>query len=230
MSMSHRGLAGKILTEGVGTFFLVLIILLTPNAGVLGAVAVGTGLTALVYMGGHISGAHYNPAVSLVMWRQRVINLRTFWLFVLVQCAAAVLGALVGSGLLPAVADATQALPPRGVRGATLIPMLVAEALFTWMMVLVILQVAVHPRAVGNQYYGVAIGFAVAAGAMVAGPISGAAFNPAVGLALVVAGRVPQGLQPEHTALVYLLAPVAGALAAWGTYRAQRAGEVASEN
>jgi aquaporin Z len=105
--------------------------------------------------------------------------------------------------------------------------MLVAEALFTWMMVLVILHVAVHPRAAGNQYYGAAIGFAVAAGAMVAGPISGAAFNPAVGLAFVVAGRVPNGLPPEHIALVYLLAPVAGALAAWGTYRAQRVGEVA---
>jgi aquaporin Z len=225
VAMALSSLRAKALTEGVGTFFLVLVIMLSPHAGAMAAIAVGVGLMAFIYMGGHISGAHYNPAVSLVMWRQRVIDVKTFWSFVLVQCGAAVAGALVGSGLMPMVASVADAVPVRAASADTLIRMLAAEALFTWMMVLVILNVATHPRTAGNQYYGVAIGFAVAAGAMVAGPISGAAFNPAVGLALVVSGRVPNGLQPEYIAMVYVLAPVAGALAAWGTYRAQRAWE-----
>jgi glycerol uptake facilitator-like aquaporin len=208
----------KVITEAVGTFFLVLIIMLTPNAVALGPVAVGLGLTALVYMGGPISKAQYNPAVSLVFWRHRTIDLGTFWWFVLAQFVGASVGAIVGDGLLP-LQEPTGRIDP--ISTDILVRMTAAEVLFTWFMVLVILNVATHPKAAGNQYYGVAIGLAVAAGALVAGPISGAALNPAVGLALAISGRGPAGLEPALMPVVYLLGPVIGALTALATYRLQ---------
>ena len=78
----------KYLTEFIGTLFLVLIIGLTQNP-----LAIGFGLTVLVYMGAHISGAHYNPAVSLAMFIKKEISGVDFFRYIIAQIFGAALAA-----------------------------------------------------------------------------------------------------------------------------------------
>ena len=158
----------KYIVEGIGTYFLVLIIGLTGNP-----IAIGIGLSILVYMGGHISGAHYNPAVSLAMIIRGEISLGECLKYVLSQCIGAVAAAysiiLLGADAL-AVVSKTDSMTS----------FFLAEIIFTFLLVFVILNVAAHPDTKNNQYYGLAIGLTVAAGAFSVGEISGGVFNPAV--------------------------------------------------
>ena len=158
----------KYIVEGIGTYFLVLIIGLTGNP-----IAIGIGLSILVYMGGHISGAHYNPAVSLAMIIRGEISLGECLKYVLSQCIGAVAAAysiiLLGADAL-AVVSKTDSMTS----------FFLAEIIFTFLLVFVILNVATHPDTKNNQYYGLAIGLTVAAGAFSVGEISGGVFNPAV--------------------------------------------------
>ena len=158
----------KYIVEGIGTYFLVLIIGLTGNP-----IAIGIGLSILVYMGGHISGAHYNPAVSLAMIIRGEISVGECLKYVLSQCIGAVAAAysiiLLGADAL-AVVSKTDSMTS----------FFLAEIIFTFLLVFVILNVATHPDTKNNQYYGLAIGLTVAAGAFSVGEISGGVFNPAV--------------------------------------------------
>ena len=158
----------KYIVEGIGTYFLVLIIGLTGNP-----IAIGIGLSILVYMGGHISGAHYNPAVSLAMIIRGEISVGECLKYVLSQCIGAVAASysiiLLGADAL-AVVSKTDSMTS----------FFLAEIIFTFLLVFVILNVATHPDTKNNQYYGLAIGLTVAAGAFSVGEISGGVFNPAV--------------------------------------------------
>ena len=158
----------KYIVEGIGTYFLVLIIGLTGNP-----IAIGIGLSILVYMGGHISGAHYNPAVSLAMIIRGEISVGECLKYVLSQCIGAVAAAysiiLLGADAL-SVDSKTDSMTS----------FFLAEIIFTFLLVFVILNVATHPDTKNNQYYGLAIGLTVAAGAFSVGEISGGVFNPAV--------------------------------------------------
>ena len=158
----------KYIVEGIGTYFLVLIIGLTGNP-----IAIGIGLSILLYMGGHISGAHYNPAVSLAMIIRGEISVGECLKYVLSQSIGAVAAAysiiLLGADAL-AVVSKTDSMTS----------FFLAEIIFTFLLVFVILNVATHPDTKNNQYYGLAIGLTVAAGAFSVGEISGGVFNPAV--------------------------------------------------
>ena len=158
----------KYIVEGIGTYFLVLIIGLTGNP-----IAIGIGLSILVYMGGHISGAHYNPAVSLAMIIRGEISVGECLKYVLSQCIGAVAAAysiiLLGADALAVVSNTD-----------SMTSFFLAEIIFTFLLVFVILNVATHPDTKNNQYYGLAIGLTVAAGAFSVGEISGGVFNPAV--------------------------------------------------
>ncbi len=203
-------------TEAIGTFLLVVIIgaCVTGGAGAMTPIAVALGLSALVYMGGPISGAHYNPAVTLGFWAAGVTGRRDVLPYLFSEFVGAIAGALVVTLLMASdFVLAPSVSAPLGRAFA-------AELLFTFALMLVILNVAV-PRAVaGNAYYGLAIGFTVGAGAFAVGGLSGAAFNPAVGLSpalvhLVRGGGVTAGVW------IYLVAPVLGALLAVPVFRAQ---------
>jgi len=158
----------KYIVEGIGTYFLVLIIGLSGNP-----IAIGIGLSILVYMGGHISGAHYNPAVSMAMVIRGEISLIECLKYVLSQCIGALAAAysiiLLGADALSVVSKTD-----------SMTSFFLAEIIFTFLLVFVILNVATHPDTKNNQYYGLAIGLTVAAGAFSVGEISGAVFNPAV--------------------------------------------------
>ncbi|MES2304043.1 MAG: MIP/aquaporin family protein [Gemmatimonadota bacterium] len=167
----------KLLTEFIGTFFLVFTIGLTVTAGSpFAPIAIGAALVVMVYMGGHISGAHYNPAVSLAMVLRGKLPNADFVPYVVAQllgstAAAAAVHLIVGKTFAPAMGD-----------GVSVMSALLIEVLFTFALALVVLNVATHKATSGNSYYGVAIGLTVTAGAFAGGPISGGAFNPAVGI------------------------------------------------
>ncbi|HVS02536.1 MAG TPA: aquaporin [Thermoanaerobaculia bacterium] len=201
--------------ELIGTFFLVLTIGFTAVQGTaLAPLAIGSILMVMVYMGGPISGGHYNPAVTLAVW----LRGRTPVGDVLPYMAAQALGALLAAWVVQAVAGATFAPAPGpevGVGG-----MVTAELLYTFALALVVLNTATARGTEGNSYYGLAIGFTVLAGAWAVGPISGAAFNPAVGLGPTVVHALAGAGGWQHL-WVYLLAPLLGGLAAGLFFRWQ---------
>jgi aquaporin Z len=194
----------KPIIEFIGTFFLVLtigLVVIEPGAGPLAPLAIGSVLAVLVYAGGHISGAHYNPAVSLavmVRGKATAADMFAYWIAQIIAAAAAafVVGALKPHAALAAV------VPPVG-------PALLAEFLFTFALAFVVLNVATTRGTEGNSYYGFAIGFTVLVGAFAVGNISGGAFNPAVAVGLVVMGLVDLG-----SIWIYLVANFGGALVA----------------
>jgi len=209
----------RYLTEFVGTFFLVLIIGLTVVPGSpLAPLAIGLGLAALVFMGGPISGAHYNPAVSVALRLQGALPSKDFIPYLVAQVTGGLLAALAVFHILGA------SFMPAPSADAGMVSILLVEFFFTFMLVLVILNVAVSDAVQGNSYYGLAIGLTIAAGAAAGGPISGGAFNPAVGLGPALAGVLTGAGFPAHV-WMYLVAPVAGGLAAVPVYSIMQSGQ-----
>lgn len=188
----------KLLTEFVGTFFLVLVVALTGNP-----LAIGTILMVMVYAGGHISGAHYNPAVTVGLLMSGKIKNGDAIGYIIAQLlgafvAAAVAFWLTGKGLVPMVGagfDIGQAL--------------VVEILFTFALVTVVLNTAATKATSGNSYFGLAIGFTILAAAFAGGSISGGAFNPAVGVSPLLFDMMANGVTHSHIWL-YIVGPVVG--------------------
>lgn len=202
---------GKLLTEVIGTFFLVLTIGLTVAQGVpLAPLAIGGVLMVMVYMGAHISGAKYNPAVSLaVMLRglQTAPQMLQEWV---AQLVGGVLGAVV-AGLLT---GKQVPINPGALVGAG--TAVAVEVLYTFALALVVLNVATHPKTEGKGFYGLAIGFTIVAAAFAGGGISGGAYNPAVGTALTVTGGTGFG-----NLWIYWVGPLVGGALASAVYSVQ---------
>ena len=192
----------KYLTEFIGTFFLVLIIGLSQNP-----LAIGFGLTVLVYMGAHISGAHYNPAVSFAMLLRKEINSSDFFKYLLSQ----ILGAFAAAFLV-ANMSSNMVIQPDLQEPVAMI--LVAELIFTYLLVFVILNVATHPNLDGNSFYGFAIGLTVMAGAFCVGPLSGGVFNPAVSIGPSLVDIITENGVSQYFVWYYLTAPMAGSVMA----------------
>lgn len=175
----------KIAAEFIGTFFLVLSVGAALNAG--GGLGPSCGVAALlmslIYAGKHASGAHYNPAVTLAVIVRGACSSRDAAPYIGAQLSAAIAAAKTAQMLLPST-GAVQAVV---VGDAAL----AAEALFTFALVFVILNVATVKTTEGNSFYGAAIAGVVLAGAILVGPLSGAYFNPAVTLAGALMGGLP---------------------------------------
>ena len=195
-------LSRKLAVELIGTFFLMLTVgLAVATAGRLAPLAIGGALMVMVFAGAHVSGAHYNPAVSTAALVRGRLPGRDFAPYVAAQAVAAVFAALVVRGLGYA--------PDHAVAVAGTGAMLVVEFLFTFALAYVVLNVATANDTEGNSFYGLAIGFTLATGAFAAGSLSGGAFNPAVALGASVLGMFPW----SHL-WIYLLAELAGGVAA----------------
>ncbi|HVV01066.1 MAG TPA: aquaporin [Verrucomicrobiae bacterium] len=194
----------KYIVEFIGTFFLVLTIgcaVVIGGAGMIAPLAIGSVLMVMVYAGGHISGAHYNPAVTLGIYLRGALpakDILPYWIaqFIAAVCAAVALNFLKG------MASAS----PMHLRIG---PALLAEFLFTFALTYVVLNVATAKATAGNSYYGLAIGFTVVAGAFAVGSISSAAFNPAVAVGISL-----MGLSAWSNLWIYLLANFAGGVIA----------------
>ena len=195
----------RYLVEFVGTFFLVLTIgcvVMAPNgAGALAPLAIGAALMVMVFTGGHVSGAHYNPAVTVAVFLRGKCAASDVPGYLVAQFAGAAAAAMIAAFLKgnPAVSP-MQIDPTRA---------LVAEFLYTFALCSTVLNVATARATSGNSFYGLAIGFTVMAGAYSVGAVSGGAFNPAVAL-----GATLMGLFSAANIWVYLVANFAAAAAA----------------
>jgi aquaporin Z len=200
----------KYLVEFIGTFFLVLTVGMTviePGAaGDLAPLAIGSALMIMVYAGGHVSGGHYNPAVTVAVWLRG-------------RCAQAEVPGYIGSQIAAGIVAALVVLGLKGdptvsPRDVAVFPALVAELIGTFALAYVVLNVATAKATSGNSYYGLAIGFTVTVMAFALGPVSGGAFNPAVAIGITV-----MHLAKVSNLWIYLVANLAaGALAAF-TFR-----------
>ena len=205
----------KYVAEFIGTFFLVLTIGCTVMAGGTGVIpplAIGAALMVMVYAGGHVSGAHYNPAVTIAVWLRG-------------RCSAADVGPYIAAQLAGGAAAAYTAmfLRPDFVAAAGsphLHRAFTAEALFTFALVYVVLNVATSRNTQGNSYFGLAIGFTVLVGAFAVGDISGGAFNPAVAV-----GAASLGFITWPNLWLHLLADFAGCALAAVTFKTMNPGD-----
>tara|TARA_B100001109_G_scaffold240695_1_gene224203 strand:+ start:42 stop:668 length:627 start_codon:yes stop_codon:yes gene_type:complete len=202
----------KYIIEFLGTLFLVLIIGLSQNP-----IAIGLGLAVLVYMGAHISGAHYNPAVSLSMLINKQIQLKEFSFYVASQLLGSVVAAylvvLLGNDDFNVVSNTSD-----------ISSFFLAEILFTFLLVFVILNVALNKNLKGNQFYGLAIGLTVTAGAFSVGDISGAVFNPAVSFgpsffSFIDPQVVGNDISSSDFFLYYLISGIIGSVVASYLYK-----------
>jgi aquaporin Z len=172
----------KLMYEFIGTFFLVLTVGMTvidpTGVGVMAPLAIGAILAVMVFAGGHISGAHYNPAVSLAVYlrgKLKAKDLFSYWIVQLIAgVAAAWMTIYLNGSAYPAAAK------------VEVMRALVSEFLFTFALCYVVLNVATASATQNNSYFGWAIGFTVLAGAYAVGAVSGGAFNPAVALGITI--------------------------------------------
>jgi aquaporin Z len=194
----------KLLTEFIGTFFFVLTIGCTvvgSNPGVIAPLAIGFVLMVMVYAGGHVSGAHYNPAVTIGVVTRGRCSVSDAVGYIIAQIAGALVAAAVvgffkpGVEVVAASPDVTKAL--------------VAEFLFTFALVYVVLNVATAKANSNNSFYGLAIGSTVMCGAFAVGGISGGAFNPAVAF-----GISAMGLSAWSNLWIFLVANIAAGVVA----------------
>ena len=196
----------KYLMEMIGTFFLVFTIGMSVLAGgndVIPPLAIGAILMVMIYAGGHISGGHFNPAVTLGVWIRGKLENKDLLPYMLYQTAGAVVAALLVYYVMPV----SEPQP----RNLALIPELIAEFLFTFALVFVVLNSATSKDNSGNSFYGLAIGFTVLAGAFAVGGVASAAFNPAVAVGISM-----MGMSAWTKIWVYLVANLlGGAVAGW---------------
>lgn len=190
------------LWELIGTFLLALTFGLTmvpPNVGPLAPLAIGVGLAGLVYAGREISGAYYNPAVSLACWMGGRLRAKDAGLLVVAQVAGALAaGALVVFIRSGSVTPLITLEPAKA---------LIAEFVFAFALAVVYLSVTTPGRERSSS--GLAAGFVVMAGMYATIPISGGVFNPSLALSNAVTG-----LATWESLWIYLLAELAGGVSA----------------
>jgi aquaporin Z len=200
----------KYLTEFIGTFFLVFTVCTTVLGKVAVApLAIGAVLMVMIFAGGHVSGAHYNPAVTLAVFLRGKLPAAEVVPYWIAQMAAAVLGSLLATFVINPGNVTALSVSGRGIWAA-----LLAEFIFTFGLAYVVLNVATSRETADNHYYGLAIGFTVLAGAFAVGGVSGGAFNPAVAFGISIAGLVSWGM-----IWIYLVAETLGAAAAAFVFR-----------
>src|SRR4029450_1467973 len=196
----------KYIAEFVGTFFLVLTIgctVIGAGTGVIAPLAIGAALMVMVYAGGHISGGHYNPAVTLGILIRGKVQPADAVPYMVAQFAGAAVAALIVSKIFRAGVAVTPIAPHVG-------PALLAEFLFTFALVYVGLNGATAEGTSGSSFYGVGMGRDVMTAAFPVGDISGGAFHPAVALGICILG-----ISDWANIWIYLLANfAAGVIAA----------------
>ncbi len=202
----------KYVVEFIGTFFLVLTIGCTilghdfAKDGILPPLAIGSALMVMVFAGGHISGGHYNPAVTLAVLIRGRCSAIDAPIYMIAQVLGAAAAAFVAMFLRGAPATEPAAIP--------MAESLVAEFLFTFALAYVVLNVATAKGTSGNSFYGLAIGFTVMVGAFAVGNISGGAFNPAVAI-----GATLMKLVQAQQVWIHLVADFAGGAVAGLLFR-----------
>ncbi len=202
----------KYIVELIGTFFLVFTIgccVAIGGDGVIPPLAIGSALMVMIFAGGHISGAHYNPAVTLAVFLRGKCPAADVGPYMLAQ----VVGGAVAALIVLFLKGDGGAKPP-SAENFDIAKALVAEFLFTFALCYVVLNVATAKGTSGNSFYGLAIGFTVMAGAFAVGGISKGVFNPAVAVGITI-----MGLSSIANIWVYLLGNFAAGAAAAAVFK-----------
>jgi aquaporin Z len=198
----------KYLTEFIGTFFLVFTVgctVIPGTPGVIAPLAIGAALMVMIFAGGHVSGGHFNPAVTLAVWiRGRCPN-KDVAPYMVAQVAGGILAALAATFLMGEGKPMVIQNVPKA---------LLAEFLFTFALAYVVVNTATAKGTANNSFYGLAIGMTVMTGAFAVGGISGGAFNPAVAV-----GASVMKLFSFSNIWIYLLANFAGGAVAGFTFK-----------
>lgn len=206
----------KYLTEFVGTAFLVATIGFAGlHAATMAPLVIGAALAVLVYMGGHVSGANYNPAVSLAL----VVRGKLTFFDFLPYLAAQVGGAFTGAALVFTLTGHN--FGPTPATNVAPLQAMLAEAVFTGLLCLVVLNTATVAKTEGNSYYGLAIGLSVTVGAVCVGPISGGCLNPAVAAGPTLFRVLRGDLAGVDLLGIYTVGPLFGALVASAVFSLQ---------
>jgi aquaporin Z len=201
----------KYAVELIGTFlFLFTIAASVLSASTWAPLAIGTALMVMIYAGGHISGGHYNPAVTLAALVRGRIGLPDAIGYWIAQLA----GGLLAMALARWVIDPAQ-VHTLTLSGHALSAAFIAELLFTFALCYVVLNVATSKDHPTNSFYGLAIGFTVLTGAIAVGGLSGGVFNPAVAIS-----GASIGLFAWPTLWAYLVAQIIAGIAAGLTFLA----------
>jgi aquaporin Z len=197
--------ARKYVTEYIGTFFLTFAVGVAALTGsMLVPLVAGGTLMAMVYAGGHISGAHYNPAVTIAALARRLIGVRDAIAYWVAQVAGGVIAAVIARVVVNPARVKTLTLSGHAEAAAP-----VVELLITFALCYVVLNVATSKDQPDNGFFGLAIGSTVVAGAFAVGGISGGVFNPAVAL-----GGAAGGLFAWPTIWVYVVVELIAGVAA----------------
>lgn len=211
------GTVRNAVAEALATLlFVFAIVAAINNAGDFTPLAIGLALMVLVYAVGHLSGGHLNPAVSLGAWMRGAISGGDFVAYVIAQLVGGALGALLSLAVFPAAESALE---------IDVMPSFIVEALFTFILVFVVLNVATSKDTEGNSFYGLAIGTVVFVGAATVGPISGGGFNPAVAFGLSISGQFAWS-----SLWLYVLAPLVGAAVAAIAFRVLNSHDLAKKS
>ena len=201
----------KLIVELIGTFFLVFTVGMTvikTDAGVIPPLAIGFALMVMVYAGGHLSGGHYNPAVTTAVFLRGKCPASDVIPYWVAQILGAVLAALAAMYLYDGGGT------PKPIPTDVYPKVFLAEFLFTFALAYVVLNVATSKGTAGNSFYGMAIGSTVMVGAFAVGGISGGAFNPAVAI-----GATVMKLFSVSYVWIHIVADLAGGAAAGLLFR-----------
>jgi aquaporin Z len=199
----------KYLVELIGTFLFVLVVgmvVIDPGTGALAPIAIGSLLMVIVYAGGHVSGGHYNPAVTLAVWlrgRCPTTDVPFYW-------GSQIIGAFAG-GALALYLKGNPIGTPQEIK---IVPALIAEFVGTFALAYVVLNVATAKATAGNSFYGLAIGFTVVVMAFALGGVSGGAFNPAI-----ATGITFMHLEKTANFWIYIVGDLAGGALAACTFK-----------
>jgi aquaporin Z len=206
----------KYVVEFIGAFFLTFAVGVAVLSGsVFTPLAAGATLMVMIYAGGHISGGHYNPAVTMAALVRRRIGIRDAVPYGIAQVAGGVVAGALARAVVNPAAVKTLTLSGHAKAAAA-----VVELLITFALCYVVLNVATSKDQPGNGFFGLAIGFTVAAGAFAVGGISGGVFNPAVAV-----GGATAGLFAWSTIWVYLLVELGAGIAAGLAFLALNPGD-----
>ena len=199
----------KYLAEFIGMFFFVLTVgcvVIGNSIGALAPLAIGSVLMVMIYAGGHISGGHFNPAVTLGVWLRGKCDTKDVLPYMIAQIAGAVLAAFVVKFLRTGTA-VTPMSPGHSARFTGGVFVHVCARLCC-------VECGDGKGTSGNSFYGLAIGFTVVVGAFAVGNISGGVFNPAIAVGISILG-----LSAWSNIWIYLVADFAGAAAAAAAFK-----------
>ena len=198
----------KLITEFIGTFFLVFSIAcvgLNPQIGAFAPIAIAGTLMVMTYAGKDISGAHFNPAVTISVFIRGACTKKDIFLYIITQLIAGICAAYVSSGL--------GVLPESLESFETNTSIFIGELIFTFAICYVFLNVSTTKKLAGNSFYGIAIAGALLSGAYSVGGITGGVFNPAVAISGLILG-----FMQSQILVVYLFAHILAAVLAAFVY------------